>query len=299
MISYSEVAANKLIDAKILKTIPSRCDCGQEYMFTDNLQNICCPNRYCHTKVGKRLSKMASMLGVDGLGDTSCIKICKYFQLKSPAQFYIVAQQQLEYKQVAGFKKACIAFKKAVDSKEIALWEYVKFMNLPGISSNAKALFSGYVDINEYYKQLHLLQISFVGERLGLKMEADNSVLAVNTYNTLISYENELKTCCKFFNIKRTLGVDLNICITGAVNCYVNKGEFIKHISNAFGDKINFVQQSSVTSKTDILVVDNMDAHSTKYLKATNINVKAGKEVIKVLKSQECLVYLRNLYKTL
>lgn len=299
MISYSDVVANKLIDAKILKTIPSRCDCGEEYVFTDNLQNICCPNRYCHNKIGKRLSKMATMLGVDGLGDTSCVKICKYFKLKSPAQFYIVAQQGLEYNQVAGFKKVCAAFKKAVDSKEIALWEYVKFMSLPGISSNARALFSGYIDIDYFYKQLHLLQVSFVGERLGIQMEADNSVLAVNIYNTLISYENELKTCCKFFNLKKSFGVDLNICITGAVSGYVNKNEFIRHLDAYFGDKINFNQQSSVTSKTNILVADDMDAHSSKYLKASNMNAKAGKEVVKIVNSQDCLSYIRQLYKTL
>lgn len=297
MIKYSEVAQNGLIDKNILNTIPMNCDCGAEYVFTDSLNNICCPNRYCHLKIGRRLSQMATMLGVDGLGDTSCNKIAKTFKLKSPAQFYIVAQQELECKGVAGFKKKAKEFKKAIDSTDVDLGTYVKLMSLPGIGSNAKTLFEGYVDINEFFNQLHVLQVSFVADRLGIKLDADASVLAVNTYNTLISYENELKTCVSFFNIKKSKGETINICITGGVEGYTNKGEFIKRLINSFGDKYNIVQQSSVTAKTNILIADHSEEmHSTKYLKANSMNAKAGKEVVKILNSKDCVTYLRNLY---
>lgn len=300
MIKYSDVVKNNLIDKKILGTIPSTCECGSEYMFTDSLNNICCPNRYCHLKIGRRLSQMATMLGVDGLGDTSCVKIVQNFKLKSPAQFYIVAQQGLECKGVAGFKKKAQAFKKAVDSDSIDLWRYVKYMSLPGIGDNAKALFTGFVDINEFYDLLHSQQVNFVGDRLGIKLDADASVLAVNTYNTLISYENELKTCVSFFNIKKSVGEVVNICITGGVIGYTNKTEFISHLLHTFGSKLNIVQQSSVTSKTNILIADHTEEmHSSKYLKASSINAKAGTDVIKILNFSDCMTYLRKLYNSL
>lgn len=296
MVKYSEVLAKGYINQNILSTIPSHCECGAEYEFTDNFNNVCCPNRYCHLKIGKRLSNMCDLLGIDGMGDASCIKIASTFKLKSPAQFYIVAQQGLTCKGVANFEKKCKEFKSKIDESEFSLWEYVRFMSLPGIDTNAKALFDGYYDMKEFYNNLYNRQIYFVADRLGIKINADESVLAVNTFNVLMSYENELTSCVNFFHIgDNTKLKDINICITGGVNGYINKSEFIQHLKNSFGDKFNIIQQSSVTAKTNILVCDDSDSHTSKHLKAKNMNEKAGKEVVKICNSSECFRYLRSL----
>lgn len=295
MIKYSEVLSQGLINPNILSTIPSHCECGAEYEFTDNLNNVCCSNRYCHLKIGKRLSNMCDLLGIDGIGDTSCSKIALNFKLKSPAQFYIVAQQGLTCKGVANFEKKCKEFKKKVDESEFTLWEYVRLMSLPGIDINARPLFDGYYDMKEFYNNLYNRQIYFVADRLGIKINADESVLAVNTFNILMSYENELSSCVNFFHIVDKKTQDINICITGGVDGYVNKTQFINHLKTSFGDKYNIIQQSSVTAKTNILICDDVDSHSSKHLKAKNMNEKAGKEVIKILTSNECYKYLKSL----
>lgn len=243
---------------------------------------------------------MCDMLGLDGFGDTSCAKIANTFKLKSPAQFYIVAQQGLTCKGVSSFDKKCREFKQKLDESEFKLWEYVKLMSLPGIDVNAKALFDGYTDIKEFYNNLYNRQIYFVADRLGIKTNADESVLAVNIFNTLVSYENELTSCINFFKIKTGDSLqEVNICITGGVMGYVNKTQFINRLQFIFGDKLNIIQQSSVTSKTNILVCDDADSHTSKHSKAKNMNEKAGKEVVKILDSSQCYRYLKTLHEGL
>lgn len=299
MIKYSDVVRMGYLNESILSSIPSHCECGAEMEFTDNLNNVCCSNRYCYLKIGKRLSLMFNQLGIDGMSDARCNIIAKTFKLKSPAQFYIVAQQGLSCKGVANFEKKSAEFKQRVDEREIYLWEYVKLMSLPGIDTISKSLFDGYSDIKAFYTNLYEKQIYFVADRLGIKVNADESVLAVNTFNTLVSYENELTTCVNFFNIKQSMGMDMNICITGGVIGYTNKCEFITRLKDSYGDKLNIIQQSSVTSKTNFLVCDDHDSHSNKHLKAQNMNAKAGKEVVKIGTSVDCIQYLRQLYSSL
>lgn len=298
MIKYSIVKKNGLISEEILKSIPQYCKCGSEYEFTDNLVNICCSNRYCYLKIGNRLASMCKLLGIDGLGERNCAKIAETFKLKSPAQLYIIAQQELECKGVANFQTKLKEFKMVIDEKEITLWEYVKFMSLPGIDNNAKPLFDGYNDIVEYYKNLEKFQISFISDRLGLSLNADNSVLAVNVYNILMAYKNELITCSNFFHIKEKMGRDVTICITGGVRGYTNKGEFIRSLQVTFGDKLNIIQQSSVSAKTNFLVCEDSSSRSNKVQNVMKINTKAGKEVVKFGTSGDCYNYLESLWES-
>lgn len=295
MIKYSEVVKNKLISSDILSGIPSHCECGAELEFTDNLVNIGCPNRYCFNKIGSRLESMCKLLGVDGWGSSSCIAVAKEFKLKSPAQLYIVAQRDLECTSIAGFKKKLNDFKEIVDEKELLLWEYVQAMSIPGIDSNAHAIFGSYTDIESAYEDILEGKVPFIAEKLGISTKDDSSVLAVNTFNTLFNYQNELKTLVTCFTIKSNIGKDLYICITGGVEGYTNKSEFVNDLKLTYGEIYNIIQQKSVTKETNILVCDAGDSDSRKFMRARTINEKAGKEVIKICTATECFNYIKAL----
>lgn len=295
MIKYSVVKEQGLINEDILKNIPSHCDCGSELVFTDNLVNLACPNRYCYNKIGARLESMCKILGIDGWGNASCVQVAKEFKLKSPAQLYILAQRDVECKSISGFQKKLKEFKDVIDEKELLLWEYVQAMSIPGVDSNAHSIFGDYSDIKTAYIDIINGGVPFIADKLGITIKNDASVLAVNTYNTLFNYQNELETLVICFTIKETVGKDIYICITGGVEGYTNKSEFINSLKYSFADKLNIIQQKSVTSDTNILVCDAGDSDSSKFMKARNKNEKAGKEVIKICTATECFNYLSNM----
>jgi len=297
--SYSEVKEYKLIDAEVLECIPSTCDgefgCGSELQFTENLVQVHCDNPYCTYKIAARLEAMAKMMQADGWGESTCQKVVKHFDLKSPCMVFLLGNGKYYCPDVSAFDKK-VASICDLEKRKIPLWKVAKYMNLPGISDKARKIFDGYGSFEEAYNNFED-NIFVIIEKLGLKKD-ESSICAVNTHNTLIQYKAELLAAEKHFEVIREKGDKITIVITGGVRGFKNKQEFVNHLNLILNGKATITMLGGVNSDLDILVADQ-DTSSSKYKKATAHNNKAtakGDKLIQILDGSGCESYLRNRY---
>lgn len=299
--TYTEVKNAGIIDEDVLEYVPSTCDgeygCGSELEFTDNLTQIGCPNRFCTHKVASRLESMAKEMKADGWGISTCLAVVKAFKLKSPAQVFL-----LETVNPSVMNGIVPAFDKKVKSicdpekRKVQLWQVVKLMNIPGLSMNAMKIFEGYNTIEDAYKDIEEKQVPFIMTRLGISKQNESSAMAVNYYETLLEYKEELIAAQHRFEVFKPEGDILKIAITGGVNGYTNKGEFIRYINKIGEGKYLASLMNTVSAAIDILVADG-DTSSNKYKAACKINQKAGYDKIQIVDGDGCIEYLKNKYK--
>lgn len=272
-ISFNEVIENRLLSKEVINCIPEVCECGAEIHFTDSLRQIYCSNQRCVYKIAARLESMAKAMKVDGFGESSCQTICRTFKLISPYQVFLLEKAVESGKtcDVPAFEKKVAAIcDRSV--RKVSLWEVVRLAGIPSIETTAYKIFDGYNSIAEAYNDIEAGQVPFIAEKLGLK-NADSGVMAVNIYNTLINYKDELIFGETQFDIYKPTGETIYIAITGGVYGFRNKSEFIKYINDRYSGKINAMLMGSVTSSIDILIADG-DTTSNKYKTAIKINEK-------------------------
>lgn len=311
-INFSEIreislsGRNQYLDPEVLDEMPSRCDgeygCGTELEFTDNLNQLYCPNRYCTHKVAARLESMAKEMKADGWGESTCLEVVHRFKLISPFMvFYIENLPLNKYPsdlRVSAFqnKLASICDR---EKRKVQLWEVVKLLNIPGIATNnARKIFDGYLDMESAYEDIEAYQYLFIAEKLGISEKSESSVLAMNVYSTLLEYKEELLAAQKLFDIYNPQGDSLTMAITGSVEGYTNKQEFVSYLNKILFGKCNITLLNAVKSTLDILIVDN-DTSSRKYKTACRLNEKAelnGGHKILICTHTECENALRKLY---
>lgn len=294
-ISYSEVVANGLLSDEVIEYIPSVCEtCGTEIHFTDSLKQIYCPNRFCPDKIAARLEYMAKLMKADGWGASTCREVCRIFKLKSPYQVFLLEGPQY----MALGKQAIPAFEKKIASicdrnkRRVRLWEVVKLAGIPSIENIAYKIFNGYKSLKKAYEDIERYQVAFIADKLGLRNN-ETSVMAVNIYNTLIEYKNELLFGETQFEVYIPEGDELQIAITGGVDGFPNKSEFITYLNRRYAGKINAMLVNSVTAKTNILVSDK-DLNSNKYKTACKLRERGYD--IKIMSSRELIRYLDEKY---
>lgn len=289
---------NGLISERFLEYIPSHCEgCGEELYFSDNLSFLACINDRCPTKVASRIEAMCKFLKIDGFGEANCMTIAKKFKLAGPAQLKVVAERFAELPDVPGWETKRNNVLQGMN-KELSLWEYVKALNLPGVSGRARELIEGYENLEDFYDDLETQQVPLVAARLGIKSELDSGVLAVNTYNTMMEYKSEVLGCVEFFNIKKENkdAITLNVCITQKVPGYANKPAFIERLREIANGSVNIVQVDRVTEKTHVLVGD-INSSTGKMKRAKEINEKAGQTMVYIGNSLEVEKFVSDLCK--
>lgn len=289
-IKYSEVVVNSLISDEVLKYIPSECEsCGTEIEFTDSLKQIYCPNRFCKDKIASRLEYMAKQMKADGWGQSTCRDVCRIFKLKSPYQVFLL--ENVKCNDIPAFDKK-IASICDRNKRKVRLWEVVKLAGIPSIENIAYKIFGGYKTLKEAYDDIEKYQVMFIADKLGLR-NAETSVMAVKIYNTLLEYKNELLFGETQFDVYTPEGDELQIAITGGVNGFPNKSEFVNYIDRRYVGKVNAMLMNSVTSKTHVLVADG-DLYSNKYKTACKLIEKG--HGIKIMTSQELMAWLDEKY---
>ena len=273
-VTLQEVIDNELISKDVLDCIPHTCTCGAPIEFTDSLRQIYCSNPRCFYKIASRLEAMAKTMKADGWGESTCVTVCQEFKLVSPYQVFLLEEKVKEnpdISSVAAFPKK-IASICDMNKRHVQLWEVVRLAGIPSIETIAYKIFNGYNNLTEAFNDIEKGQVPFIAERLGLK-NADGSVMAVNVYNTLMSYKNELLFGETQFDIYKPTGQTLYMAITGGVDGFRNKSEFVQYVKNRYGGKVNPMLMNSVSAQVDILIADG-DTSSNKFKTATRLNSK-------------------------
>lgn len=291
-IRYTEVMENGLISDEVLALIPEVCpECGSEIEFTESLKQIYCGNSRCKAKIAARLEYMAKKMGVDGWGESTCLNVVKRFGLISPYQVFIIPNN----KSCDGVSSFNSKLRDMLNSekRKAQLWEVVMYGGIPSIETTAYKIFNGYTSIAEVYEDIERYQVSFIADKLGLK-NSDGGVLACRIYNILMEYKEELEFAETCFEIESITGDIYEIAITGGVDGYKSKGDFIDYINNKFKGKAHFNLMNTVTTRTKYLIVDG-GTSSSKYRKAEKLNTE-GKAEIGIVSSSELLSELERAY---
>lgn len=273
-VSLKEVVDNELLSQEVLECIPETCVCGAPIEFTDSLRQIYCSNPKCFYKIAARLEAMGKAMKADGWGESTCVTVCQEFKFVTPYQVFLLKDLIEEQ----GITSSVAAFEKKVNSicdpakRKVELWQVVKLAGIPSIETIAYKIFNGYDNLDQAFKDIEAGQVAFIAEKLGLK-NADGSVMAVNVYNTLMQYKDELLFGETQFEIYKPTGQTLYIAITGGVDGFKNKSEFISYIKSRYKGKVNPMLMNSVTSQVDILIADG-DTASNKFKTANRLNDK-------------------------
>lgn len=288
-ITLTEVKEFGLLDDEVIDSLPDggHCKCGAEVEFSESL-NMYCPDRYCYMKIAARLKKMAEAMQAVGWGDANCQTVCRTFKFKTPLNIFKLGEANYSCPEIAAFNKKVENICDP-EKRKFQLWEVVKILNIPNIGDIAMKLFDGYNSIEEAYEDFDKFQVPLIAEKLGISSGSDSSVLAWNVYNTLLDYRNELSLAQKYFTIIRPEGTKLKLVITGGVEGFRNKSEFIQFIFNRYYGKYIPVKLGSVSSETDILVCEDSSSSSRKHTRAEELGIPimTSKELIAYLDSKE------------
>lgn len=295
-VSRKDVIKYNLLDSRVVASIPEVCPvCGSEIEFTDSLKQIYCVNKECSLKVAARLEAMAKLMKADGWGSSTCLDVVQFYRLKTPYQIFSIGERVDELRLPPNVS----AFRKKLDNicdknkRRVKLWELVRLAGIPSIETIAYKIFDGYSNLRDAYKDIELYEVPFIANKLGIK-NMETGVMAVNIYNTLLEYKEELLYGENKFEIYSPEGDKLLIAITGGVEDFNNKGEFIEYINSRYIGKVNVVLMNSVNSKLDVLVADN-DKTSNKYKTACRLKEKGSKIII--TSSKELMSLLDEKYK--
>ena len=284
MITYQDVIANDLIDSDVLEYIPRHCECGGDIEFTESLKQIACNNSLCYYKIASRLESMCKTLKVDGFGESSCIKICKDFKLKSPFQVFLLAGKSLEG--VAAFQSKIANLIEAL-KQPMELWEMVNLCNIPSIDSLAYKLFGKYSTIEEAYKDFEELQVPYIASLLG----HSNGVMSANIYNLLIKYKAELMYGESKCNIKKLNIPKIAIAISETPEGFGTKSSYVNRLNEILDGKASILLSQTVNKSISYLVC-NPTATTSKVKKA-NALIENGAD-IEIVDSDELIDILSN-----
>ena len=289
-LTVNEAIGHGLLDVELAEISPTHCDeCGSELSLTESLKQLYCDNRTCPTKIAARLESMAKMMKADGWGESACLAVAKNFKMISPYQVFLLADK--ECKDVPAFQKK-VAEICDIEKRTVKLWEVVKYANIPSIDTVAFKIFDGFASISDAFEVIEKQGVSFIADRLGLR-NPETGVMAVNIYNTLIEYKDELLFGEKLFNIYNPTGERVYIAITGGVYGFSNKSEFISYINSRYSGKVNAMLMNSVTREVNYLVADG-DTSSNKYKKASKMIENGGS--IQIFDSSSLIEYLDKKY---
>lgn len=271
MITLEMAEENEFISAEVMAELPRKCKCGHELVLTDNLVQLYCPNPTCYMKVGSRLEEMAKMIGADGWGESTCKEVCDQLNLMSPIDVFDEDVRYSYPEGVSAWDKKMENISVALD-KEWELYEIVQLLRLDGIVTIANKLFRGYNNMSEAFADFESGKAILVAERLGIG-KGDESVMAVNVYNTLMQAKAELFKAEEIFKVKKACERQIKIAITGGVGGFKSKSQFVSKLNELGNGKISFFLNGTVTQDTDYLICDAGESGSSKYRKAMSYNI--------------------------
>lgn len=246
-------------DEDFLDCLPTECpECGSPMEITDALTQLHCINPVCKLKIAQRLVALASAIGVKDLGPSRALKFVRHFDLRNPLAIF--AYEPDEDGQLAPDINMDISRSIAEQfqaRKTFTLAEYVRAANLPGIQGSVFQIFEGYDDIYAAYDKIHAEGVDYIRTKLGIADGDNISIRATKVYESLLTYENDLKSCISSVNIQKIHTEDMKVikavCSSEVGSGFRTKADFYATCNNKYPN-IHIEFGNSVTKSTDYLV---------------------------------------------
>ena len=238
----------------------------------DGVENLICMNPQCSGKLINRLDHFCGKKGLDikGLSEKTLEKLIDWEWINDITDIPKLKEHRSEWINKSGFGQASVdKILKAIDDRlaEAPLEAFISGLGIPLVGTRVAKQICEYVETWAEFKEL-VEDIDFTFEKwngFGYEMnkalkEFDYSkadaIVDYITFKPIEYQDNSVKLDNKIF------------VITGKLKNFKNRDELISIIENA-GGKVS----SSVTSKTNYLINNDVTSTSAKNKKAKELNI--------------------------
>lgn len=276
-LSLIDAYNNKVLTDSSLKFMPKVCRCGQDLEISDSLTTLRCSNKNCSSYTVSRSQRICDRLGIN-LSKDDLLNLIDEIGIVSPYQ--ILEIDNLRYIGRVSYtiiENADTVANKVSDIKniEVDISEVLSWCGIDSIAKIANQIAYGFNSFDEFFIELERAQVSFLNERLGVKVP-ETCILTHKIYNEILSIKDELFYAESLLKIK-THTKRLFIAFNDNCGRYINKTEVLRYLNDTF-DYV-FVHTELVNDRTDILI-KHLDQSNYKYRNARLINERSIAEKV-------------------
>lgn len=311
---------NEFLDCLPDTCLDDRCNSPTE--MSEVLTGLKCSNPRCPTKLAKRLTAIASSLGVKDLGMSRANDFINKWGITNPLLIFAYEPIDGQLGHSISMEMSEKIFNQFETKRNFTLWEYVRLANLPHIQSSALHIFGDYDDLNKAYADIEAGGIDFIRSKLGVSKGkvaddeegiTDVSIRALKVYQSLMLFKADLFEALPYIKIIKTHEEGVltlkAVCSEQVGEPYRTKSEFYSTVNNMFPDiHVEFLQ--AVNKGIDFLVwagaedasvrvtnkVKKVRAWNESYHDAVaNGIVKEGQREIPIVSANQFLALLDNM----
>lgn len=256
---------------------PTECPvCGGTTEIHESIsgtQEMLCMNPLCEGKLINRLDHFCGKKGLDikGLSKATLEKLIDWGWVKSYADIFKLHEHKIEWSNKAGFGVKSVGnILNAIDeSKDCALDKFIAALGIPLIGTRAaqdldKEFWAWPNFINAINTNFKFYDMPNFG------WEMHNSLINFDYTEAIDLADNYLNILASEYGMEETAAavVGKTFVITGKVKYYKNRDE-LKTIIERNGGKV----VSSISSKTDYLINNDVNSTSSKNVSAKKLNI--------------------------
>lgn len=240
--------------------------CRYPILYNENLTSAKCSNPFCPGHLAQRANAVFKALNYKGLGEVFAQDLIIQYHLKHHLDIF--NKDFVEALPNSNDKNTL--FKNYVKTPvSIDFYKIFTFLYIPHIQEQWYSIVGNATTLEQVYnrnKPDNLTKVQWVIIQNNLKKL--NQIL----YLFNIRYQRAIST--------------LEIMITGGVENFNNKDEFINYLNVNFGDKFNF-KQVGVKKSSHICICDSISSNSRKYkvAKMSGIPVTTSDNLINLLRN--------------
>lgn len=262
--------------------IPNKCPiCGSptEIRKDNDSEVLYCTNGNCKGRLLGKLTHAVSRnaFNIDGLSESTIEKFIDLGWLNSIKDIYHLSDHKNEMKALEGFgKKSVEKLLSSVEkSRKTTLSRFLYSLSIPLLGKSAsadiaKACEDGNYDAGNFMKIMTTIGAEYFRNIPGI---GDSLINSLDSYFN--KHCSEIWQLAKEFDFEQNTKIQTNtklagktFCITGSLNHYKNRDELVKQIE-ALGGNVS----SSVSSKTDFLINNDIESNSSKNKKAKSLGI--------------------------
>lgn len=271
---------------EFLECLPDYCldeRCGSPTEMSETLTGLHCSNPRCPTKVAKRITTIATTLGVKDLGMSRANDFVSKFGIGNPLLIFAYEPVDGELGCSISMDMSQKIYDQFATKRNFTLWEYVRIANLPYIQSSALHIFGDYDDLTKAYEDIEAGGVDFIQRKLSItkgmpKQSAaeiyeteeeitDVSIRALKVYQSLMMFKADLFQALPFVNIIETHKEGVKtlkaVCSEQVGDPYRTKSEFYAAVNGMFSDiHVEFLQ--AVNKGIDYLIWAGAEDASTR-----------------------------------
>lgn len=268
-LSLNTALSYGILDLDVYESLPKTCSyCESELLVSENLKHFRCSNDKCPGHFAAKLENFFEEFQIKGFGRAKCEDIIINNGLTEIYQIFILTPEQM-----CSWNNPDVKYEDWLKIRSITLgvyplWKVIKSLGLYRIDNLAKDIFMSYDNIVKFYEDLMEHGESLIAQKIGKK----EGKLSYIIYEELLNNLGAVVNALRFFNIQPAIQKVIKIAITGGVNGWGSKDEFVAYLNGLAKGKFYIDRADSVTKATEVVIAESPSG-SSKYRKAIQYGI--------------------------